>query len=381
MEGGEGERVVAVPQLSPAEGGGGWAPSRIRKRKTWTAEEDAVLAEHVRVHGTGNWDTVPKSTGLARTGQCCRSRWLNTLRPGLKKDGASFSRDEELQLCRLHAALGNKWSRIAAQMAGRSENECMNYWKTYVKRCQHAGVNVYPPEVQDAGGKSDLHQPQHQRQKVQSSPLQPPPSSSSSSSMLPLEYLNNPVVAGYRGPVTVLSPHLPVTEEMQLHNGQFLASLSSDPSIDRRSLQPQPFETAEGFDFENFRDLPSTTSINVYPPEEQEAAGEPELNQQQDKRHKGQNFPLPPPLPSMLPLVSQMPQPLVAVYPAPVTSSPTPLPVTAEVPLHNDQSSASLLPLPSDPSADQMSLQLQTPPFSGFSFEDILDAYRRVKGI
>lgn len=151
-----------------------------------------------------------------------------------------------------------------------------------------------------------------------------------------------------------------------MHTGQVLASLlplSSDQNIEQRSLQPQPpappFETAEEFDFENFRDLSSRTSTNVYPPEEQAAAGETNLQQQQqDKRHKIQTFPLPPPQPSsMLPLeyhnypvvVSQMPQALAALYPTPVTATPPPPPVTEEVPLYNDQLSASLPPLPSGP--------------------------------
>ncbi|KAG6483839.1 hypothetical protein ZIOFF_060539 [Zingiber officinale] len=148
MEAAGGAYGAQEPGTSPAEGGGeGVRPQKTRKRRSWTAEEDAVLAAHVRAHGVGKWDEVPQSTGLARTGQSCRFRWLNSLRPGLKDDGIAFSRDEEIHLCRLHAALGNKWNRIAAEMEGRSENQVMHYWFYYVGRCQRTGVNVYPPEA------------------------------------------------------------------------------------------------------------------------------------------------------------------------------------------------------------------------------------------
>ncbi|KAG6510253.1 hypothetical protein ZIOFF_028262 [Zingiber officinale] len=102
MEAAGGAYGAQEPSTSPAEGGReGVRPQKTRKRRSWTVEEDAVLAAHVRAHGVGKWDEVPQSTGLARTGQSCRFWWLNSLRPGLKDDGIAFSRDEEIHLCRL----------------------------------------------------------------------------------------------------------------------------------------------------------------------------------------------------------------------------------------------------------------------------------------
>ena len=84
------------------------------KKGPWTPAEDAILVEHVRRHGEGNWNAVRRHSGLARCGKSCRLRWANHLRPNLKK--GSFAPDEELLILRLHAQLGNKWARIAAQV-------------------------------------------------------------------------------------------------------------------------------------------------------------------------------------------------------------------------------------------------------------------------
>nr|CAD1819147.1 unnamed protein product [Ananas comosus var. bracteatus] len=51
----------------------------------WTAAEDEILTEYVRRHGEGNWNAVRRNTGLLRCGKSCRLRWMNHLRPDLKK--------------------------------------------------------------------------------------------------------------------------------------------------------------------------------------------------------------------------------------------------------------------------------------------------------
>jgi myb proto-oncogene protein len=48
------------------------------------SEEDAVLLEHVRVHGPRDWSSIRSKGALQRTGKSCRLRWVNKLRPNLK---------------------------------------------------------------------------------------------------------------------------------------------------------------------------------------------------------------------------------------------------------------------------------------------------------
>jgi myb proto-oncogene protein len=91
------------------------APPVVLKKGPWTTAEDAMLVDHVRRHGEGNWNAVQRLTGLLRCGKSCRLRWTNHLRPNLKK--GSFSPDEELLIAQLHAQLGNKWARMAAHVS------------------------------------------------------------------------------------------------------------------------------------------------------------------------------------------------------------------------------------------------------------------------
>ncbi|XP_062207204.1 transcription factor GAMYB-like [Phragmites australis] len=125
---------------SPHRGGG---PPL--KKGPWTSAEDAILVDYVKKHGEGNWNAVQKNTGLFRCGKSCRLRWANHLRPNLKK--GAFTPEEERLIIQLHAKMGNKWARMAANLPGRTDNEIKNYWNTRIKRCQRAGVPIYPASV------------------------------------------------------------------------------------------------------------------------------------------------------------------------------------------------------------------------------------------
>lgn len=102
------------------------------KKGPWTAEEDEILVSYIENYGHGNWRALPKKAGLLRCGKSCRLRWINYLRPDIKR--GNFTPEEEDAIIRLHQEMGNKWSAIAAQLPGRTDNEIKNVWHTHLKK-------------------------------------------------------------------------------------------------------------------------------------------------------------------------------------------------------------------------------------------------------
>uniref|UniRef100_A0A0E0KCH7 Uncharacterized protein n=1 Tax=Oryza punctata TaxID=4537 RepID=A0A0E0KCH7_ORYPU len=111
------------------------------KKGPWTAEEDAKLLAYTSTHGTGNWTSVPQRAGrLKRCGKSCRLRYTNYLRPNLKHE--NFTHEEEELIVTLHAMLGSRWSLIANQLPGRTDNDVKNYWNTKLsKKLRQRGID------------------------------------------------------------------------------------------------------------------------------------------------------------------------------------------------------------------------------------------------
>ncbi|KAE8731478.1 Myb-related protein Zm1 [Hibiscus syriacus] len=102
------------------------------KRGPWSPQEDLKLITFIQKYGHENWRALPKHAGLLRCGKSCRLRWINYLRPNVKR--GNFSKEEEETIIRLHETFGNKWSKIASHLPGRTDNEIKNVWNTHLKK-------------------------------------------------------------------------------------------------------------------------------------------------------------------------------------------------------------------------------------------------------
>lgn len=130
-----------------------------RRSNSWTPEEDKRLVELVdqetavppSMSAFKTWSRVAAQL-TNRTGKQCRERYLNQLKPGIRRD--PWTADEERVLHEAHAKYGNKWVTIAAQLPGRTDNCVKNHWNSMLRKRQRreAALRAAQKDITDRLG-------------------------------------------------------------------------------------------------------------------------------------------------------------------------------------------------------------------------------------
>ncbi|XWS29365.1 hypothetical protein CRYUN_Cryun24cG0023200 [Craigia yunnanensis] len=112
-------------------------------RGAWSLQEEKILTNYIELHGEGKWRTLPQKAGLNRCGKSCRLRWMNYLRPGIKR--GNISREEEDLVIRLHRLLGNRSGSSSPSVIAPKATRC-----TRILISLHQGKHLmnnqyYPP--------------------------------------------------------------------------------------------------------------------------------------------------------------------------------------------------------------------------------------------
>ena len=116
------------------------------KKGRWTRDEDEKIRKFVEEYGTKEWVLIAKHLE-GRVGKQVRERWLNHLDPSINK-GPWTTEEDEIFLS-LHQKLGNKWTKIAESLPGRTENAIKNRYNAILRRHKRRSVEAKDPTTKD----------------------------------------------------------------------------------------------------------------------------------------------------------------------------------------------------------------------------------------
>lgn len=91
----------------------------------------------VEEFGISRWGFIAKIietrlNNINRTGKQCRERWHNHLNPEISRQG--WTETEKNKILELHVIYGNRWSKIAQHLEGRTDNAVKNFFYSNLRK-------------------------------------------------------------------------------------------------------------------------------------------------------------------------------------------------------------------------------------------------------
>lgn len=103
-----------------------------KPRNYWLNSEDEKLLRLIEEHGK-KWTKISNFMN-GRNGKQVRDRYMNYLKPNIKQK--EWTREEDDLLSKLYDEFGNKWSKIALYLFGRTENQIKNRFHAALRKHQ-----------------------------------------------------------------------------------------------------------------------------------------------------------------------------------------------------------------------------------------------------
>eukprot|EP01039_Chlorochromonas_danica_P001222 gene1226-1334_t len=98
----------------------------------WTVHEDELLRKGIEAIGCGHWKSIAENFVPSRTAKQCRSRWIYTLSPDIRI--GPWTAQEDSRLRELVDQYGEgKWKAISDKMDGRTSIICRFRWINVLK--------------------------------------------------------------------------------------------------------------------------------------------------------------------------------------------------------------------------------------------------------
>ncbi|CAD8074292.1 unnamed protein product [Paramecium primaurelia] len=111
----------------------------IQSKQKWTHDEDTKLISMVTIEGK-NWTKLAKNFP-GRTGKQIRERYLNKLDPNL--NFVAWTEQEDQEIVKYYNQYGAKWSLVAQNLKGRSENMVKNRFYSHIQKHLLGRQNKY----------------------------------------------------------------------------------------------------------------------------------------------------------------------------------------------------------------------------------------------